>query len=300
MLQRIFNSFGTTNMITIYDSGDVAVLDAIEQMLKKMNDHWSVFCENSDVCRINKNAGQQYSKVHADTYDIIKESVRYSQLTNGTFDITIQPLIDRWNLKKHVNVPERYEINKLLSRVDYRNILLQKKNHMVMLKKEQAISLGAIAKGYVVNVVKDLLRQYQIKDAVINLGGTVLVKGAVRKVGLQHPKEKTGTSMGELSVQNQIVVTSGSYEHWHVRDGVQYHHLLDPRTGYPSDSHLLSVTLVGEDGALLDVLATTIFILGIEKGYEYVTNNHLQAVFVTDQLEVMATDGLQKQLKLYL
>lgn len=214
--------------------------------------------------------------------------------------MTMQPLIERWNLIKNCGIPDDNEIKQLCDLVGYHDILFQKQGFKIMLKNlKQALSLGGIAKGYAADQVRAILKQNDVKNAIINLGGTVVVMNKQQKIGLQYPfKKRTGQIMGELYVKDKIVVTSGPYEQEYIRNGVRYHHILNPRTGYPSKSNLISVTLIGTSGTLLDTLATAILVLGLEDSYRLVKKYNLQAVLVTEQLQVFATEGLQNNLNI--
>lgn len=300
MVQKIFRAFGTVNMITVFEKEKESVLDIVEERIKQMDTHWSVFRKESDISQINRSAGKEYVSVHANTYDILQQAVRCSEMTDGTFDVTMQPLIERWNLIENCEVPSDDEIKQLCDLVGHHNILFQKQGFKIMLKNpKQAISLGGIAKGYAADQVRVMLKQNDVNNAIINLGGTVVVMNEEQKIGLQYPfKKRTGQIMGELYVKDKIVVTSGSYEQEYIRNGVRYHHILDPRTGYPSKSNLISVTLIGTSGTVLDALATAILVLGLEKGYRLVKEYNLQAVLVTEQLQVFATEGLQNNLNI--
>lgn len=298
MIQKIFNAFGTVNNISVFDNNKTAA-ERAEQLLNDLSAHWSVFSESSEISMINRFAGEKFVAVSPDTFRILKLSAEYSRLTGGIFDITMQPLIERYSRGKNGEPPTDGEIAELLKIVNFEDVLFNEKKREIKLKKlNQKISLGAVAKGYAADKVVELFRQSGVREAVINLGGTAAVMGTERKIGLQHPLKKTGEIMGELSVQDKIVVTSGAYEQQWFKDGFKFHHILDPRIGRPSTSDLLSVTLVGNSGAMLDALATAVFILGLERGYEIVKNLDLQAVFVTDKLNVIATDGLRENLKI--
>lgn len=300
MLQKMFQAFGTINTITVFGSDSSrAVLEEAEARIKDMDARWSVFRADSELSTINRLAGADYVAVCPDTYEILQRSVEYSSLTGGIFDVTMQPLIARYLSQEDGEPPSDDEVNRLRTLVNYRDILFDPKDFKVKLKNPgQKISLGAIAKGYAAEKIVEFLTQNGITDAVINLGGTVAVLGDKRTVGLQHPLKKTGQILGTLAVKDQILVTSGAYEQSYVRNGVTYHHILDPDTGRSSQADLLSVTLVGNNGALLDALATAIFVAGLERGYGFTQELGLQAVFVTDRLNVFATEGLKQSLKI--
>lgn len=295
MVQKIFRAFGTINSISVFDRADSDVLDDIEARMLEMDARWSVFRDSGDISAVNRAAGKEYVRVHPDTYEILRLAVQYSDITNGVFDITMQPLIDRWDPRKYAEAPTDGELEKLRILVGYQDILFR--NGEIMLKKNgQAISLGAIAKGYAADKAVETLKRRGIKSAVINLGGTVAVIGTEQMIGLQDPLRETGISMGALPLTNRIAVTSGSYEREYVRNNRRYHHILDPRTGSPSETDLLSATLIGDSGTALDALATAVFAMGLEKGFRLIRKYNLQAVFVTKELQIFATDELKDML----
>lgn len=162
----------------------------------------------------------------------------------------------------------------------------------------QSLDLGAIAKGYAADEVRRILTEGGITGALVNLGGTVSVIGEGKHVGIQHPDRMTGIPMGRVLLADACAVTSGDYERYYEVDGTRYHHILDPRTGYPSRSGLRSVTLIGSSALALDALSTAVFVLGAEKGLPLIQQAGYQAVFVTDALDVFCTDGLRGNFEL--
>lgn len=301
---KMFLALGTLNVITIFSNQDRRkinfVIDKIEDFVNKLDDQFSIFKCPSEISTINNNAGVKFTKVNKDTFTIIKLAKMYSMITNGAFDITTKPLSDLWKKNK---LPISNQIRSLVNKVNYQDIILDEKNQAVMLKnKGQAIDLGAIAKGYIIDKIKEILNIYKFNNAIINLGGTVSSLGEIRNVGIRNPFipiSKTGNEsyFAVISCIDENIVTSGVYEQCFTTNGVKYHHILDPRTGFPSESNLVSVTLIGSNGSELDALATACFVLGLQSSVKLICQRKLKAIFVLDNGKIYLTDNLRDCVK---
>ena len=225
---------------------------------------------------------------------------RISELADGVFDITARPLVALWGIgKKGEFIPNPQEVEQARALVNYRDVLIREDSGTMMLRRsQQAIDLGGIAKGYAADEVRRILFMHGISDALINLGGTVITMGRPREVGIQHPWKPTGMPLGKIRVKDRAVVTSGFYEKYFIHDEVRYHHILDPRTGYPSDSGLAGVTLIGNCAAELDALATAVFILGPERGAELAGQCGAESIFILKNGDVLTSPGLKGEFTL--
>jgi len=304
-IKKIFNALGTINTITILynDELEISAREAVEHISKRveeLDDRFSVFKVTSEISRINANAGKDYVTVSQETYRILSHAVRYGQISNGTFDITIRPLTGLWGIgKKGDYVPPQEEINVAKQLVDFREIHFDNKKYRIGLRlKGQAIDLGGIAKGYAADEAKRILLEYNIFNAIINFGGTIIGIGDQKKVGIQNPLKPTGTPMGVLLVQEEAVVTSGWYERYFMKYNQCYHHIINPITGRPSESDISSITLVGRSAMELDAVSTAVFILGMEKGMELLHKCNLDGIFVLHSKEVFVTKGIENKFSL--
>jgi len=299
-LQKTFFALGTVNSITISDCGGEAGLCKAMERVMALHKRLSVFDEVSDISRINAAAGKRFVEVHPDTLHIIKTALRFSELSGGAFDITSRPLTELWGIgKKGDFIPSPSEVARACSLVDYMDIEIDDPSCSVMLRKQgQALDLGGIAKGFAADEVKRILTEQGTIDAVINLGGTVIAMGAPRMVGIRNPFLPAGAPMGSLQIKDSAVVTSGLYEKFFIKDGVRYHHIIDPQTGYPADSGLCSITIIGDSAMELDALTTAVFVSGIGDGSRLVDQLGLQAVFVSAAQNVLATQGLRDRFSL--
>ena len=301
ILEKSFPAMGTVHTVTIFDAeGPEAASDARAYLLD-LHGAWSCFKEDSLVSRINQAAGRQPVAVDEDTFEVLRQAKRYGRFTEGAFDVTVGPLADLWRrAMEERQLPGDEAVWQALALVNFANVTLDEEAHTVLLEKAgQRIDLGGIAKGYAVDELRKRLRRHGVHRALLDLGGTVAALGCGLPVGIRDPFRPDGAPMGTLMLEDRIAVTSGVYERFAYMDGYRYHHVVDPRTGYPSKSGLVSVTLVGENGGALDAFATAALILGMEKSAPMLAEQGMDAVFVTEQGQVFVTRGLKRQFHLY-
>lgn len=308
-MQKIFSSIGTLNNITVFfednRSEEVKVImKNIEDYFYKLDDNFSIFKENSEINKINKNAGIKFVEVEKDTFEIIKIAKEYGKITNGAFDITIKPLVDLWNEAKKKNlIPSDKKVKEILRLINYNDIIINEKDQSVMLKnKGQSIDLGGIAKGYIIDKVKDILKINNIDNAIINLGGTVSSIGEKRNIGIRNPYTPINAStdasiFASIESIDEDVITSGIYEQFFKKDKKIYHHILSSKTGYPTQTQIISATIIGKCGAELDALATACFILGIGNSVKLLKKRNLEAIFIIEGGKIFVTEGLKEKIK---
>lgn len=248
-------------------------IDEIEQMA-------SAQITTSDVSMINEKAGKEYVKVHPEIINMLQTAVKYSELSEGAFDITVGPLIKLWGIgSENERIPSESEIKDTLTLVGYKNISINADESMVMLLKEgMSIDLGGIAKGFAADEVVKIFKKYNIKSALINLGGSSMYTlgskpdKSLWSIAIQHPrKDKNGNYAGVIKMSDQALSTSGDYERYFISEGKRYHHILNPFTGYPADAGVMSDTIVisGDNpngNMLADILTKVTFVSGVEKG----------------------------------
>ena len=301
ILEKSFPAMGTVHTVTIFDAeGPEAASDARAYLLD-LHRAWSCFQGDSLISQINQAAGRQPVAVDEDTFEVLRQAKRYGRITEGAFDVTVGPLADLWRrAMEERQLPGDEAVWQALALVNFANVTLDEEAHTVLLEKAgQRIDLGGIAKGYAVDELRKRLRRHGVRRALLDLGGTVAALGCGVPVGIRDPFRLHGAPMGTLMLEDRIAVTSGVYERFAYMDGYRYHHVVDPRTGYPSKSGLVSVTLVGENGGALDAFATAALILGMEKSAPMLAEQGMDAVFVTEQGQVFVTRGLKRQFHLY-
>lgn len=279
---------------------------ALEDVFEEVNlvDKRFGYTDESEIVKINKFAGVSKVKVSSDVFQLIEESLWLSKETNGAFDITIGCLLDLWGFENFSSrvlfkVPSYKEILDRLKLVGYNKIILDKNESSVFLKyKGMKINLGGIAKGYALKLAKDKLLNYGFKDFLINFGGDIYTyrtkKETPWKVAVQHPRKKD-RFLTVLELDTISCATSGDYERFFIKEGQRYHHILDPKTGYPK-GNVISVTVMCEDPALADALATAIFVLGEVEGIEVAKRFKADCIIIKEEhnnLKIFTTDALK-------
>ena len=298
---------GTIVNITLYDNAEQEIFDEIFSAIEKIEKEMTINnALDSEVIEINQQAGVDYVQVSEQTFEVIKTGLAYSKLGNGNFDITVGPLVKLWEIGfEDAHVPSEEEIKESLEHIDYHKVLLDEENHAVKLEDAgMQLDLGGIAKGYAADVAASIIKEHGNQAAIINLGGNVYAYGEKAngdsfKIGVQNPFSPRGAYLGILSVKDQTVVTSGTYERFFEQDGTVYHHILDPKTGYPVENNLESVTIVTESSMSADALSTMTFVLGLEKGLNLVESlDDVEALFITRDHQLYASSGFLNNFEL--
>ena len=277
--------FDTVIKIQILDPADESILDGLKKLCEKYDN------TDSELYKLNHANGQPFT-VSSETANLIQEGIHYSELSGGAFDLTIEPVSALWDFKADKpTVPSSDAIAQAVSHVDYTKVDIQD-NTITLEDPEAGIDLGAIAKGYIADQVKTYLKKQGIKHAIINLGGNVDVigtkpDGSKYNIGIQKPFDESGEAITSVQLKDQTVVTSGIYERYFKKNGKLYHHILDPRTGYPCENNLYSVSIITDSSTKADALSTTCFLLGYEKGMELIQSmDGVKAIFITDDEKV--------------
>lgn len=261
----------------------------------------SRFVRDSDISRINSSAGIRCEKVGSETYEVLSQAIEFSKCCHGCFDVTIGPLVRLWGESgKKSEPPGEADIERALPLVGHNALLLDPREMTAGLeRKGQSVDLGGVGKGYAADKVLGVFGNYGVSSAFVNLGGNVATMGTKPDgspwhIGIRHPREENSL-IGVVSVAGRSVVTSGDYQRYFIgRDGKRYHHILDPNTGYPAESGLVSVTVAAGSSAAADALSTALFVAGLQKGVGFLGSfPGTEAVFVGQDLSVYATKGLQ-------
>lgn len=284
----------------VYGEQAQAAAAAVSAEIKELDDLWSVESPTGDTVKLNNHAGKGYVELDPKTVTLLQEAQKISDYSDGAaFDITVAPIVNAWGVCSDTpRIPQQEEIAALLPLVNYEDVLIDAAANQGALRQEgQMIDLGGIAKGYIGDLAIEGYRQYGITSAFINLGGNVVVLGSKPdgtpwKVGIQDPRGEVSDIIGFVEVSDAAVVTSGDYQRYFTEGGKRYCHIIDPRTGYPIDNGLMSVTVIAPSSADADGLAKAI-VLGLEKGMELIEKTDgAEAVFITADKEIYVTSGL--------
>ena len=293
--QKDIYAMDTVMTVTAYGERAGEAVKAAEEEINRLDNLLSTGKKDSEISALNRgekdsetsalNRGKKDSEISAlndakkgalskDCVNLIAKSLKIFYDTDGAFDITVYPLMEAWGFPaKKYQVPEKKTIENLLKNVDASKIHLNEKNASVTLPKNAEIDLGGIAKGYTSDKIMEIFRSYGVEAGMVSLGGNVQTyrtkpDGSLWKVGIENP-DQGKDYLGILTIRDQAVVTSGGYERYFEKDGKRYHHIIDPKTGYPAETGLKSVTVVSEDGALADGLSTALFVMGKAKALDY-------------------------------
>lgn len=292
-VQGTFFAMDTVMDFTIY--GESGLIDQSESLIASLESLVSVTDADSELYAINQTgSGTLTGKASS----LMEQALEICRRTDGALDLSIYPIVRAWGFTTgSYQVPDEAEIQALLPLVDYRKIQYDAADGDVTLPEGMKIDLGSVAKGYAGQLAAQMLREHGVQSALLNLGGNVQTVGAKPdgspwQIGIKDPQGED--AMMVLSVEDQAVVTSGGYERYFEQDGQTYWHIMDPSTGHPADSGLISVTIVGDEGVVCDGLSTALFVMGLEKAADlWAQSGDFEAVFVTASGEVYITEGLR-------
>ncbi|MGC0914945.1 FAD:protein FMN transferase (plasmid) [Pantoea sp. XAF26B01_ASV70] len=287
---------GSPILLKLFDDNQTLARQVF-RLIKQQENLFTVNRAASEVMAINHAAGQHPVVVSQPVFDLIACAHAVSLLPDSLFNLAIGPLVKCWKIgfQGH-RVPSETELQARMALTNPHDVILDDTSRSVMLARPgMEIDLGAIAKGYIADVVQAFLRQQQVSSALINLGGNVQTVGAPPEeagwaIGLKKPFGEAEELIGVISVNNRSVVTSGIYERYFELDGVCYHHILDPRSGHPLDNDLLSVTVISDRSLDGDIYTTLLYGLGVEQGIACLAEQPgIEAIFVTRDRQVICS-----------
>lgn len=278
---------------------------AIDECLKELENRISVRIANSEIASCNRNYAVDGVYPLSETVrGYLQQEFQICEETDGAFSPCIRPISTLWGIEEgETEIPEDSLIQETLAHTRPEKIELTQ-DGIIFQESGMAIDLGAVGKGIACDEVNKVLAEYDVRGAVVSIGGSIAVYGDKGKrevwhIGIQDPRGKENTMLGVLTAKKGMVIsTSGDYEKYFMADGRRYHHIFDPSTGYPADSGLISVTIISDSGFLSDALSTACFVMGLERGMEYAAKKGAQAIFVTSGREVYVTKGLKHAFKL--
>jgi thiamine biosynthesis lipoprotein len=297
---------GTLVEISVIGQDNESTADAMTQAFHEMQGiekRMSRTIEESEVCRVNEAAGKHPVEVSRDLLLVARLARETSHLSEGAFDITVGSLVNLWTrCWKEDRVPTQEEVLGALRWVDYKDLVIDEaRSRLFLTGMGMELTLGGIAKGYAVDRAFHVLHDFGVEDLIVNAGGDLRTGGtkfgAPWIVGIRDPRDGSRI-MTKMSVTNAAVATSGDYERFFIKNGVRYHHILDPRTGFPA-RRCRSVTVVCDELVWADALATAVFVLGPVQGLDLVEKRpDTEALIVDGKGQVFVSSGMEKRITL--
>ncbi len=287
-------SMGSYVQQTVYGKNREEAAKAAASAVQELENLISWRVEDSDVFRLNEEAGKEFIAIDPQTESILSVALDVCEASGGAFDVTIAPISRLWDFDENPHVPDSALLEKFVGKVDYQSLSLPGDGTAALRRLDTALDLGAVGKGAACDAAVAAYEESGAEYAIIAVGGSVGVYGQKPwgkswTVAVRDPKGDG--ALGTLSLMEGFVSTSGSYEKCFTEGGVTYHHILDPSTGYPAESGLISVTVKSDSGVLSDALSTACFVLGLEKSLPLLEKFDAQAIFIDDNNSVFVTDG---------
>lgn len=291
----------TTCTITVYEKGQEDVIDGAFVLARDLENQLSRTVDTSDLSAISSGSA---TIVQESTLECLDMALDLCQQSEGALDITMGGVSDLWDFGSGAPIlPDSALIAQESSHVSYENVVIDGENSTVTLLESGAVlDLGAVAKGYIVDAVTDYLVAEGVTSALVNFGGTMSAIGDKYgqdfSIGLQqpfYPDDDIGDSQlaGLVPLADQTMVTAGTYQQCFIQDNQLYHHILDPKTGYPADTDLASVTIFAENATIGDGLSTACIVLGYEKAVAFLqTFDDVEAIFILKNGEIVTTPGV--------
>lgn len=297
----------TVVKVTIYDSQDEKILQDALALCDKYEKIFSRTRTDSEIYLLNEGKLPQedgYYILSEECAELIEKGLYYSELSGGAFDITIEPLSSLWDFTSgEKQIPDPQTLVEAQKHVGYEKVEL-KGNKIRFQEDGMGLELGAIAKGYIADKIKEFLISEGVESAVIDLGGNVLCiggrpDGEAFRVGIQKPFADRNETVATAGIRDRSVVSSGIYERYFEKDGKLYHHILNPKSGYPYENGLTAVTILSDESVDGDGLSTVCFALGLEKGLELINSlPDTQAVFITEDGELHYSEHFEEEVPL--
>ena len=301
-------SMGSSLVLTAWTADEPAAKAAFDEVFdefRRLEKLMSTWIPDSDVSRVNRNAGVRPVAVSPEVRDVLTTARQLSELTGGKFDVTFGALSGLWKFDHDQDgaIPDMREVRRRLPLIDYRAVHIDAAAGTVFLKRQgMSVHLGGLGKGDAVDRGADMLRRHGLRDFMIQHGGDIYVAGRKDgqpwRLGIQDPRGPAHRVFAELDLSDGTFSTSGDYERAFVRDGKRYHHILDPATGAPARA-ARSVTIVANRAVLADGLSTGAFILGPDAGMALIERlPDVEGVIVSDKNEVLISSGLRGKIRL--
>lgn len=280
---------------------DRAVQVAFDE-IKRLERLLSTWRSDSELSQVNAEAGRRPVQVSRETLQLVMRALDIAELTHGGLNIALGPAIDAWSVTERQRVPDKEELERLKPLVDWRTIQLDREAQTIYLPREgMRIDIGGIGKGYAADRAVEEMKRVGATGGTVALSGDIKTFGVLPDlrgfpVGIRHPREE-GVLIAVIELKDEAISTAGDYERFFERDGVRYHHILDPQTLQPAGT-CQSVTVVAKEGTMADGLDTGIFVLGPERGMALVESlPHVEAIIIDKEGKMTVSAGLRDRLR---
>ncbi len=293
---------GASITLTIFHENAQELLLQSEQLLHLYKNRFSANDADSELMEVNLQAGKNAVRVHSDLFELIELGKKHSIAANSHLNIAIGPLVQTWRIGfSDAKLPSKEEIQTLLQITNPEDIVLDHSKQEVYLSKVgMRIDLGALAKGYIADKLKEFLEEQGVQSGMINLGGNILTIGENPtyqrpwRIGIQNPILDRGEHVAVIAISDASVVTSGIYERQLVVDGKTYHHIFDRKTGYPMETEVASLTIVAKKSVDCEIWTTRLFGQNPYNIIEEIEQQPgLEAFVITKNQKMMYTSGIQ-------
>ncbi len=289
-----FLAMDTYISLSAYGENSEVALANARREIKSAEALLSVTDPNSEISRINSSGGEDVV-ISDDTAQIINFALHLNELTEGDFDITLYPITKEWGFTTgEYKIPDKEKIAELLEVTGCENVIYG--DNVIALPEGGAIDLGALGKGFAADKAVTVLKEKGITSALLNLGGNIAAiggnpNGNPWSIGIQNPFGEGNAAL--LKITDKAVVTSGNYQRYFEQNGKRYCHIIDPKTGFPTDNGLMSVTVVGDSGLACDGLSTALFVMGEEKAIEFWRQQGgFDVIIITEDKRISVTEGI--------
>jgi thiamine biosynthesis lipoprotein len=319
----------TSCTITVVSSSEKKAGQAIDAgfaRIKELEQLLNYFSSTSEISAINKAAGNNSVKASRETLEVVKKAVEIADYTHGAFDPTIGPLSKLWGFSgqnPRPAVPLENDIKNAMGLIDYKKIKINTSTSEIFLEeKGMELDLGGIAKGYAADIAIEAIKSKGVKAALVAIAGDIKGFGfkpnrQTWKVGIQNPRPESGVSpsrpdasgrgrggqgdeediFATFYLKDKTISTSGDYQRFFIKDGIRYHHILDPKTGYPA-SGVMSVSVIAPEGFITDGLSTGVFVLGPDKGIKLLESMGLDGIIIDADKKIFITKNLKGKINL--
>ncbi len=307
LIKRSQYLMGTLVFVTGVASDEETAKTAVAAGLaeiRRIEHLMSTWISTSELSKVNAAAGRESVQVSQETFEVLMQSLEMAKLTQGGFNIAVGPAVKAWNVSGEGHVPPQEDLVALRPQIDLSQIQLDKKNHTVWLRLSgMQIDVGGIGKGYAADLAARVMQASGATAGVVALSGDIKTFGRMPDhqrfvFGIQHPRKEQGEVLGRIELEDEAVSTAGDYQRYFMKDGVRYHHILDPATLLPARG-CQSVTVIAKDGVMADGLDTGIFVLGPDKGMALIESlPDVEGVIVDQEGTVLVSSGLKDRFSL--